>query len=243
MRVKLTVEYIGTVYNGWQSQKGGNTVQDKLEYALGKFLGGRSVRVYAAGRTDAGVHATGQVVHFDIDKKINLFKLCLGVNLSLPNDISVTGAEYVDDDFDARFSAVGKTYRYRLYVSATRMPTLDVFRTQIYKPLDIDKMRRAADCFVGEHDFAAFQSTGSNLKGTVRTINSVDIQADGNLLDIVINGNAFLYNMVRIMCGTLVNVGLGKITAEQVAEMLCCRLKRSGKTLPAKGLTLEKVYY
>ncbi len=242
-KIKLTIEYVGTDFCGWQSQTNGNSVQDAVERALSKYFGGEFIRLYAAGRTDVGVHARGQVAHFTTDKKVNPYKLCLGVNLSLPVSVAVTNAEMVSDDFDARFSAVSKTYRYRIYVSPVRKPTLDVNHTQVYKPLDIIAMQSAAELLVGTHDFKTFQNTGSNLKGTVRTVNgfSVTDNADGTIC-FTVNGNAFLYNQVRNMCGLLVDVGKHKYDIDDVKKSLeGIRLKY--KTMPAKGLTLEKVYY
>lgn len=242
-KIKLTIEYVGTDFCGWQSQLSGNSVQDAVERALGKYFGCEFVRIYAAGRTDTGVHAKGQVAHFVTDKDVNPYKLCLGVNLNLPISVAVTDAEIVPDEFDARFSAISKTYCYRLYVSSARKPLLDGNHTQIYKPLNVQAMRKAASLLVGEHDFAAFQNTGSNLKGTVRTINSFDVQVkDNDCIYFVVNGNAFLYNQVRNMCGLLVEVGKGKYDTDDVASVVRgVRLKY--KTLPAKGLTLEKIYY
>ena len=241
-KIKLTIEYDGTDFCGWQSQKNGASIQDAVEHALGKYFDCDYVRIYAAGRTDNGVHARGQVAHFVTDKSVNPYKLCLGVNLNLPSTVAVTNAEIVDDDFDARFSAISKTYCYRVYVSSTRKPLYDVNHAQVYKPLDIAAMQKAAKLLVGTHDFAAFQKTGSNLKGTVRTVNSFTVSQDGDTISFTVNGNAFLYNQVRIMCGLLVEVGKGNLTLDDVNMMLSgTRLKF--KTLPAKGLTLEKVYY
>ncbi len=242
-KIKLTIEYVGTDFCGWQSQPNGNSVQDAVEHALGKYFECDFVRIYAAGRTDVGVHAKGQTAHFVTDKDINPYKLCLGVNLALPSSVAVTNAEIVPDDFDARFSAVSKTYCYRIYVSPFRKPTLDVNHTQVYKPLDVAAMRKAASLFVGEHDFASFQNTGSNLKGTVRKINGFDVaQTEEGIITFTVNGNAFLYNQVRNMCGLLVEVGKGKYVCDDViAALKGARLKY--KTLPAKGLTLEHVYY
>ena len=241
-KIKLTIEYDGTDFCGWQSQKNGVSVQDTVERALGKYFDCEFVRIYAAGRTDNGVHAKGQVAHFVTDKNVNCYKLCLGVNLNLPDSVAVTNAEVVDDDFDARFSAVSKTYCYRVYVSSTRRPLLDRNHAQVYKPLNVKAMQDAAALLNGTHDFAAFQKTGSNLKGTVRTINSFVVDSFDDEITFTINGNAFLYNQVRIMCGLLVEVGKGKFTLDDVAAMLDgTRLKF--RTLPAKGLTLERVYY
>ena len=244
MRIKLTIEYNGKDFSGWQSQPNGNAVQDYLEGALSNFLGGQSVRIYGAGRTDVGVHAVGQVAHFDTDKRINPFKLCLGVNLSLPEGIAVTNAEVVSDDFDARFGAKSKTYCYGLYVSPTRKPLLDTTRCQLYSMPNVEKMQQAATLLCGEHNFAAFQKSGSNLKGTVRTVNSLTVTQQGQLIDIQINGNAFLYNMVRIIAGTLVAVGNGKISLDDVKDMLATGKRKTGiKTLCSKGLTLKEVIY
>lgn len=243
LKIKLTIEYVGTDFCGWQSQTNGNSVQDAVERALGRYFDCDFVRIYAAGRTDVGVHAKGQAAHFTTDKDVNPYKLCLGVNLALPNSVAVTNAEVVSEDFDARFSAISKTYCYRIYVSPVRKPTLDVNHTQVYKALDVDAMRKAASLLVGTHDFAAFQNTGSNLKGTVRTVNSFEIidKTDG-VTEFVVNGNAFLYNQVRNMCGLLIEVGKGKYGLEEVGQALN-GTKLKYKTLPAKGLTLERVYY
>lgn len=241
-RIKLTVEYVGTDFCGWQSQKNGVSVQDVLEKALGEYFDLPFVRVHAAGRTDVGVHSKGQTVHFDIDKAVNTFKLCLGVNTRLPSSVAVTNAEVVSDDFDARFSAVSKTYCYRIYVSPVRKPTLDVNRLQVYKPLNVAAMQQAADMLVGTHDFCAFQKQGSNLKGTVRTVHSFKVEEDADGISFWVNGNAFLYNQIRIMCGLLVQIGKGKFGLDAVKTMLNGN-KLTFKTLPSKGLTLEKVYY
>ncbi len=240
-RVKLTIEYVGTDFCGWQSQKNGVSVQDTVESALEKYFGAK-IRLYGAGRTDVGVHAKGQVAHFDVDKQFNPYKLCLGVNLYLPRTVAVTNAEIVDGSFDARFSAVSKTYCYRIYVSPFRKPTLDVDHAQVYKSLDVEKMQQVANMLVGTHDFSAFQKTGSNLKGTVRTINSFEVQVNGCEITFSVNGNAFLYNQVRIMCGLLVEVGKGRYTVSDAQKMLNGE-KLTFKTLPSRGLTLEKVYY
>ena len=210
---------------------------------MGEYFNCPFVRVHAAGRTDCGVHAKGQTVHFDVEQKVNPYKLCLGVNLALPPSVAVTNAQIVKDTFDARFSAMSKTYCYRIYVSSTRRPTLDVNHAQVYKPLDVAKMQQAAKLLVGTHDFAAFQKVGSNLKGTVRAVNSFEIvETPQDTLEFWVNGNAFLYNQVRIMCGLLVEVGKGKFDLQNVQNMLNGN-KLTFKTLPAKGLTLEKVFY
>lgn len=209
---------------------------------MAQFLNLPAVRVHAAGRTDVGVHAKGQVVHFDCQKPINLFKLCLGVNVRLPQSVAVVKAEAVSEDFHARFSAISKTYCYRVYVSPFRKPLLDKTHLQVYKQLDVAKMQQAAQMLVGTHDFAAFQKTGSNLKGTVRTVNSFQVVQNGFVVEFWVNGNAFLYNQVRLMCGLLMEVGRGKRQLEDVSAMLCGK-KVFFRTPPAHGLTLEEVFY
>ena len=241
-KIKLTIEYVGTDFCGWQSQTNGPTVQDTVERALGCYFGCDFVRIYAAGRTDAGVHARGQVAHFSTDKAVNCYKLCLGVNLALPASVAVTSAEVVGEEFDARFSAKSKTYCYRIYASPVRRPTLDVNHAQVYRPLDTEAMRQAAQLLVGTHDFVAFRKKGSNLKGTVRTINSFDVTERDGVTCFTVNGNAFLYNQVRLMCGLLVEVGRGVYGLSDVEKMLNGTRLRL-RTLPAKGLTLEEVFY
>ena len=247
-RIKLIVEYVGTGYCGWQSQKNGVSVQDTLEKALAQFLHKSFVRVYAAGRTDVGVHARGQTVHLDVDEDVNPFKLCLGVNLLLPPDLSVVDAAKVSDDFDARFDAVDKTYCYRMYVSPTRRPTLDVFCLQVYKMPDVSAMREGAKLLVGRHDFAAFRATGSSAKTTVRTVFSVTVGSTpvygAELYEVRVTGNGFLYNMVRIIAGELYAVGCGRASCADIEQAL-----KTGdrtllfRTMPAKGLTLEHVEF
>lgn len=246
MRIRLIVEYLGTSYSGYQSQPSGNTVQDKLESALSQYFGGVKVRTFAAGRTDAGVHATGQNVHFDTDRDVVCSKLILGINNYLPEDISVSSASIVDDNWDARYCATDKTYRYRLYISNTRMPLLDATHGRVYQQLDKQLCEQVASMLVGEHDFGAFQNTGSNLVGTVRTINSITVEwVSSNVVNFVICGNAFLYNMVRIMVGCMVEVASGARPIEDIQYMLdtATRTKRRILTMPSCGLTLEHVGY
>ena len=242
-KIKLTIEYIGTDFCGWQSQTNGVSVQDTVERALGKYFDTDPVRVYAAGRTDTGVHAKGQVAHFVTDKAVDCYKLCLGLNTYLPSTVAVISAEKAEEDFDARFSARSKTYCYRLYCSPVRRPLLDVDHAQVYRRLDVAAMKQAAALLVGTHDFAAFQKAGSNLNGTVRTINSFQVTDNGDdTILFTVNGNAFLYNQVRLMCGLLVAVGKGKYDLDDVRAMLGGS-RLAVRTMPAVGLTLERVYY
>ena len=243
MRYKLTVAYVGKNFSGWQSQKDVRTAQDELEKGLSQLLG-ETIVVHAAGRTDEGVSAIAQTVHFDAQKEMLPFSLVQAVNFLLPDDLSVINAEVVDKNFHARKSAIKKTYVYRLYVSAHRHAVYDTFATQIYKMPDLTLMREVAQKLIGEHDFKAFSSTGSSAKTTIRTIESIDIVQKGNLLEISICGNAFLYNMVRIIVGTLIWIGLGKLPQDTVDKMLQTGNRKLGaKTFPAVGLRLEDIQY
>ena len=243
MRVKLLVSYDGTAYCGWQVQPNAVTVQEKIEQAIMQVTG-ETVRVTGSGRTDAGVHALGQVAHFDTNSSIPAEKFFLALNIHLPDDIKVIKSERADDDFHATRDAVKKTYRYSVYVSQSILPLKDRYAVQVEKMPDLQKMKETALILLGEHDFKCMSASGGGAKTTVRTIYSIDIIEKDGQIDFYICGNGFLYNMVRIMVGTLLKVGSGKIKKEDVIKMLSTG-KRSlgGKTLSAKGLTLIKVEY
>lgn len=241
--IAIVVEYRGYGLNGWQSQKNGITVQDELERALKGVLG-HDVRITGSGRTDSGVSARGQVANFYTQSDISCYKLPLGVNIALPDSIAVKKCLDVPESFNARKDAVKKTYIYRVYSSPTPSPIRRYTHAQVYKKLDAESMQKAAVAFVGKHDFRGFMSTGSNELSTVREIYECDVVASGDEISIIVTGNAFLYNMVRIMSGALVRVGQGKIKAEDMAKIIDAKDRRLvGKTLPPEGLTLEKVYY
>ena len=242
-RVKIGVQYIGTKYCGWQSQKNAVSVQELVEKALGGVLG-HEVRLTASGRTDEGVHARRQVAHFDTDVEIKPFNLILGANVRLPDDIAVVDAEYTDNSFDARRDAKRKTYVYRMYVDSVRRPFLDVNHLQIYRQPDLSAMNRAAAALVGRHDFKCFCATGGNANTFVREIFSCDVRQEGNIIEISVCGNAFLYNMVRIMAGTLYETAIGHISPDSIPERLASRNRRlMGRTAPPEGLYLNRVFY
>ena len=257
MRYRAVISYYGANYVGWQRQLNGLSVQEVLEKALEKTFGAPTSAT-ASGRTDAGVHALGQVVHFDADTSIPTDKIPFAVNTHLPDDVSMLSCEIAPENFNARFSAKRKTYCYKIYVSKHRLPVLELDHEHITYPLDLDKIRQAAKIIEGTHDFKCFEASGSVVKNTVRTVYSVDvvtrpfddatIRADGKIFDgelsIFVTGNGFLYNMVRIIAGTLVYVGIGKLTPEDVSRILeTGDRKAAGKTLGAKGLTLMSVQY
>lgn len=257
MRYRAVISYYGANYVGWQRQLNGLSVQEVLEKALEKTFGAPTSAT-ASGRTDAGVHALGQVVHFDAETSIPTDKIPFAVNTHLPDDVSMLSCEIAPENFNARFSAKRKTYCYKIYVSKHRLPVLELDHEHITYPLDLDKIRQAAKIIEGTHDFKCFEASGSVVKNTVRTVYSVDIvtrpfdnttvRADGKIFDgelsIFVTGNGFLYNMVRIIAGTLVYVGIGKLTPEDVSRILeTGDRKAAGKTLGAKGLTLMSVQY
>jgi tRNA pseudouridine38-40 synthase len=242
-RYKITIEYKGTAYAGWQTQKNATSVQETLEKAFEKVLGSK-VNIVGSGRTDAGVHAMGQVAHFDFDTRIPADKIPYAVNSMLPSDISVKACEKVDLEFHARFSPKSKTYVYRMYYSPFPSPLLADTYHWITKRPDVELMKLGAQLFVGEHDFKFFRATGSNVKDTVRTIYSIKIEEIENRIEISVTGNGFLYNMVRILSGTLLYIGIGKLTIKDVYDIIGKGdRRRAGKTLPANGLCLLKVDY
>lgn len=243
MRILITVEYLGTNYCGWQRQKNGISVQAVLAKAISE-LTGENVTVHGSGRTDAGVHAYSQAAHFDTNSSIPVEKLPFAINSLLPRDISVKGAREVSDDFNARFDVVKKTYVYKIYKGAHLSPTRELTHCHIPYQLDIQKMKEAAAVIIGEHDFKCFQATGGHVVDTVRTIYSLEIIEREDEVWFEVCGNGFLYNMVRIIAGTLVYAGIGKLVVEDIQQALAFRdRKKAGKTLPAKGLYLKSVDY
>lgn len=244
MKVKLTINYDGTNYCGWQKQNNGNTVQQTIEQALFS-LTGEKIKITGSGRTDAGVHASGQVAHFSIEKEnIPAEKFAFALNTILPNDIKIQKSEQVEEDFDACRKAKRKTYEYSMYVSLFEQPLKERYSTKIYPLPNIEKMQQVATLFLGEHDFINFCATGSSVKTTVRTIYKINVEIDNEDIKISITGNGFLYNMVRIIAGTLLEVGYDKLTKEEVEMLLKEKNKKNkARTLCAKGLKLKSVEY
>ena len=244
-RIAFITEFDGTDFAGFQSQENARAVQDVLEKAL-EDLYKTKIRLTGCSRTDAGVHAKCHLSHADVPFVIPEDKFPLAMNALLPDDVAVKKSFYVDDNFSARFDIKGKRYIYRIYSSPTRSPLLD--RTAYYCPVmpDVAKMKTAAEAFAGEHDFAAFCATGGSQKTTVRRLFGVTVNAAGSdpcQIEIEVSGEAFLYNMVRIISGTLLYVGQGKIEPDEVKDIIANGDRSmAGKTLPAKGLTLEEVF-
>ena len=241
--VRLLLEYDGTDFAGWQRQDGQRTVQGCLEDAV-QAMTGVATFVRGAGRTDAGVHALGQVASFRTEARIPAPGFLRGLNSQLPPDIAVRELDEAPPDFDARRSARGKLYRYQIWNHPVRSPRAGRTSWHCRAPLDLEAMRAAAALLVGEHDFAAFRASDCERRTTVRLIRRFDIDRAGSLVSCEVEGTAFLKHMVRILVGTLVGVGRGGFAPEDVAEILRARDRtRAGVTAPARGLTLVRVDY
>jgi len=243
MRVKAMLAFDGTKYHGWQIQNNAVTVQELVQEALCKVTGERT-EVVGCSRTDAGVHALNYCISFDTNTGIPLANLPLAVNTKLPRDIRFYSCERSQNDFHARFSAKSKTYIYKTDFGRTANPFMGNYSCHFPYSLDIDNIKKAAQCFVGTYDFAAFMAIGGSQKTTVRTVNSLDVTCDGNILTFEINANAYLYNMVRIISGTLLYVGCGKIKVYDIPCIIESKdRRRAGITAPASGLYLKEVFY
>ncbi|MGI6193278.1 MAG: tRNA pseudouridine(38-40) synthase TruA [Christensenellales bacterium] len=241
-RIKLVIEYDGTNYAGWQRQENGVTVQQLIEENIQKVTGER-VTLHGSGRTDSGVHALGQVAHFDTGARMPAEKFCYALNTGLPDDIRIIDSCEVSSDFHARFSAKRKHYRYAINNGAHASALYRNFELHVHKTLDVAAMKEAAKVLVGTHDFSAFKAVECKLNA-VRTIYRSEISTDGNRITYDIEGNGFLYNMVRIIVGTLVEIGKGKLDASDMERILLSKDRsNAGPTAPAKGLTLVSVEY
>ncbi len=270
-RIKLTIAYDGTNYVGWQIQKNGLAVEQVINEHLSRLLK-EDIAVIGASRTDSGVHARGNVAVFDTDTRIPPEKLSYALNQSLPEDIRIARSEEVSDDFHPRYADCRKTYQYSILNCRYNIPTLRLYNDYIYYYLDIEKMRRAAEYLIGEHDFVAFSSSGGQQKTSIRTIYNITITANAidtmpqaaepdpasaiyssgqnnrnycpKQVHILITGNGFLYNMVRIIAGTLEKVGMGVYPPEHVKEILdSCDRRQSAPKASACGLTLMGIEY
>ncbi|MCL2839767.1 MAG: tRNA pseudouridine(38-40) synthase TruA [Defluviitaleaceae bacterium] len=245
MQILLTIAYDGTNYSGWQKQDNAITVQEKVEDALSQLLN-RVVVVQASSRTDAGVHALGQRASFFAeDLRVPLDKLPMVLVGLLPSDISVIAAKVVPDDFNPRFCTEYKTYAYNIYNAPSPNPLLNRYSAFIPQCLNIEAMKEAAQAFVGQYDFAAFCATGGSAKTTVRKIFSCTVEKQINgLVTITVTGNGFLYNMVRIIAGTIAYVGMGKILPQDIKSIIMSVDRtQAGKTMPPQGLVLIEVGY
>jgi tRNA pseudouridine38-40 synthase len=243
MKLAIGVSYCGAGLEGWQSQPSGNTVQDRLERALSE-IGGERIALTAAGRTDAGVHASAQVAHFETNADRPELAWLRGANALLPDGIAVQWAVRVAEDFHARYSALARTYRYVLYNHPVRPALLAGRVGWFHLPLDLEKMRAAAISLVGEHDFSSFRSAECQAKSPVRVMRDCTIRVTGPYLIFDFTANAFLHHMVRNIVGCLVYVGKGKHPPAWIAELIAARDRRSAApTFAANGLYLLRVMY
>ena len=242
--IKLKLEYDGTDFCGWQRQKKGRTIQQTLEAAIEKLTGEEGIEVFGSSRTDSGVHARGYIGNFHTSSKIPGERFKEAINTKLPPDIVVIESEEVEENFHSRYMSTGKTYCYTI-LNRREAPVIG--RNYMYhyvSDLDLDAMSDACKYFVGKHDFEAFKSQGSSVQTSVRTVTDLHIEIEGDLIKIYISADGFLYNMVRIIAGTLLRVGSGKIKPCEISEIILSKDRnRAGKCAPARGLCLEKVFF
>lgn len=242
-RIKLTIAYDGTNYCGWQIQPNGLTIEEVINRTLSK-LTGEDIQVIGASRTDSGVHAMGNVAVFDTETSIPAEKIAMALNQRLPEDIVIVKSEEVASDFHPRYCDCSKTYEYHIINTRIPVPTKRLTNYFVSYNLNIEDMRKAASYLVGEHDFVSFCNVRTDVENTVRTITELDILTDGEEITIRITGDGFLYNMVRIIVGTLIRVGRGFYEPEKVKEILEARDRKvAGVTAPPQGLMLMKIEY
>jgi tRNA pseudouridine38-40 synthase len=243
MRIAIGIEYDGTAYNGWQRQRTGLGVQERLEQSVAQ-VADEAVEVTCAGRTDTGVHASGQVAHFDTSAKRSERGWLLGTNTNLPDDICVTWVKPVDDDFHARFSATARRYRYCILNRLVRSALYRHRAWWVHQELDHRRMHDAAQALLGEHDFSAFRAAGCQASNPIREVTDIRVERDGDWVLLDITANAFLQHMVRNITGTLVAIGSGEEDVPWMARVLAGRDRtRAGMAAPPHGLTLVRVFY
>lgn len=243
-RIKLVIQYNGKNFSGWQVQPNKRTVQGELEKVL-EFLLKEKIKIYASGRTDAGVSAMAQVAHFDTEQKVDTKKLLVSLNGLLPEDVAIVSCEIAPENFDARFSVKKKTYQYRFYISRFRLPLFEEVAFRVNDYVNLDKMKEACKYFIGTRDFESFVSQKSGKTDFVRTIFDAKIVELGDgLYAFEVTGSGFLYNMVRIMFGTILKAGYGQIEPKDIENILNGKCRAlAGKTMPAKALIMKNVSY
>lgn len=242
-RIGLVVAYDGTNYCGWQVQQNGVTIQGVLNETLSKVLG-EKIEVMGASRTDAGVHALGNVAVFDTNTRIPADKIAFAINQWLPEDIRIQLSEEVEADFHPRYCDSEKTYEYRILNRTFQVPTERLYSYFYHYDLDEKKMQEATSYLIGRHDFASFCGAKAQVKSTIRTITGISVWRDGDIITIRVSGEGFLYNMVRIIAGTLIEIGNGQYPPERMKEILdSCDREAAGPTAPAHGLTLMGIEF
>lgn len=241
--IKLTIEYEGTNYSGWQKQENAITIQEKIEDAI-ENLTKDKVKLIGSGRTDGGVHALGQVANFHTNSSIPGQKYKYALKFLLPDDIAIMESEEVELDFHSRFDATRKKYKYVVYNGELPRAIYRNFSYHVPYDIDMNKMMEASQHLIGTHDFAAFMATNSDVNSTIRTIYDISIEKKEDLIEFSIEGNSFLRNMVRIIVGTLLYVGFGRINKDDLPKIILDKKREgAGPTAPPQGLFLEKVYY
>lgn len=241
--IKLTIEYDGKDFNGWQKQPNKLNIQGEIERAI-KEVTGEEVELVASGRTDAGVHALGQVANFKTESQIPIEKIPIALNTKLKRSIRILQAEEVEERFHSRYNCKKKTYRYIIHNAPNGTAIYRNLQYNFAQKLDEVKMNQAMQHFIGEHDFSGFKASGTSSKSSVRTIFAGSVKKEGDLVIIEVTGNGFLYNMVRIIAGTLVEVGLGNMLPEEIPGIIASKDRtKAGKTLPPQGLYLVSVDY
>ena len=242
--IKLTIEYIGTPYSGWQYQTEEKTIQGEIEKALFKFSG-EQITIQGAGRTDAGVHALGQCANFHIKKYFSEYQILNGLNFHLGNEkIKITQVEKVDDTFNARFTAKTKTYLYQVFNSISPSVLEGEFSIHIKQKLNISAMQTAISLFTGNHDFSAFRSSGCQAKTPIKSIKEANIDVRENKLIFVFKAQSFLYQQIRIMVGTLLEIGQNNKKPDWIEELFLSKNRSlAGPTMPSKGLILKGIQY
>ncbi len=241
--IKLTIEYDGTLYSGWQKQNNAKTIQETIEKALSKILKAE-VSITGSSRTDSGVHAKGMVANFFTDSRIPAEKFREAINTKLPDDIAIIKSEEVDLDFHARYLSKGKTYCYTIINRYEKVALYKNYSHHVREKLDLELMNKCCKMFIGKHDFSAFKTAGSSVKTSLRTISDLHIEKEDDFIKIYVTADGFLYNMVRIIVGTLIEVGQNKRSIETVKKAInSCNREDAGYCVPPNGLILEKVYY
>ena len=241
--IKLTIEYDGKDFNGWQKQPNKLNIQGEIERAIEEITG-EKVELYGSGRTDAGVHSLGQVANFKTNSKLPIEKVAIAINSKLKKSIRIKKAEEVSENFHSRYNCHKKKYRYIINNSSQGSAIYRGLEYHVSQKLNVEEMKKAIKFFEGEHDFKAFKSSGTSSKSSVRTIYNAELKQNGERIIIELTGNGFLYNMVRIISGTLLEVGLGNIKAEDIPNIIENKdRKMAGKTLPPHGLYLVEVMY
>ncbi len=241
--IKLTIEYDGKEYNGWQKQPNKLNIQGTIEKAISSITE-EEIQLNASGRTDAGVHAIGQVANFKTNSNLSIDKFAIAINSRLKKNITIKNAEEVDENFHARYNCKKKTYRYIINNSKYGTAIYRGLQYHVPQQLDMQAMKKAIKYFEGEHDFKAFKASGTSSKSSIRTIYKANVEKIDDKIIITLTGNGFLYNMVRIISGTILEVGLGKIKPEEIKYIIEQKDRtKAGKTLPAHGLYLVSVEY